>query len=197
MPRARRPDGYPDPREPSSRRRIKPRVPAVLTDASLEPDIVEIPARSAIALEGRGAPESETFINAVDALSAVASTALRLVDVLPLEARFFAEPPYASLSEAPREEWSWKLRIAVPDDVDEDAVRADNVALEHIPPMRVGRVLHVGPYGKDMMPSFEKVHAMLTANGLAPSGAHCEVYLNDPRETRPEELETIILVEIS
>jgi hypothetical protein len=182
---------------PLSRRRGKPRVPSALTDASSEPDVIELPARTAISIEGRGAPHGSTFDDAVGALSAVATAALHIVDVLPLEARFFAEPPYVSLSEAPVEEWRFRIRIAVPDDTDEEAVRADNIALERIPPMRVGRVLYTGPVGKELLARIAALHETLGGMGLVPSGAHSEVYLSDPRETAPGELETVILVELS
>ncbi len=116
--------------------------------------------------------------------------------------------------QAPRETWRWRLRIAVPDDVDEAELaaviqaavtrkggkvegsqEAQRVALERIPAARVARVLHVGPYA-DEPASFARVDDSLRAAGLRRARPHVEIYLSDPRRTKPGKLRTILLAEI-
>jgi hypothetical protein len=70
------------------------------------------------------------------------------------------------------------------------------VFLESIPAQRVGRILHVGPYGKEPA-SFELIAQVLGKAGLAAALTHIEVYLNDPSRTRPDKLKTVLLRELA
>jgi hypothetical protein len=115
---------------------------------------------------------------------------------------------------APRESWRWRLRIDVPADVTEaelaEVVRAattkkggklegsaeaGRVALERVPSMKVGRILHVGPYGEEPA-SFDRIRALLGAAGLRGGNAHQEIYLSDPMRTEPAKLRTVLLLEL-
>lgn len=57
-----------------------------------------------------------------------------------------------------------------------------------IPGGRVVKARHVGPY-ETLMDTYSEVMAFMTENGLVPS-AMWEYYLNDPRDTAPDELIT-------
>jgi hypothetical protein len=196
-------------------------MPQLLYEAKPAADVVDIPARTAVSIEGAGGPERETFGRSVGALYGVAyglkfarKPAGRDFRIGPLEGRWWAEGAESRVFVAPRESWRWRLRIAVPDDVSETevagAVRAATsrkggklegsadaarVALERIPAETMGRVLHVGPYA-DERASFEKIRAALEAAGRSGGLAHLEVYLSDPRRTRPEKLKTVLLLEL-
>jgi hypothetical protein len=53
------------------------------------------------------------------------------------------------------------------------------------------QILHIGPYDAER-PTIDTLHAYATANGLAATGKHHEVYLSDPRRTPPARLRTVI-----
>lgn len=197
-------------------------MPPELRDATTTPDIVTIPARTVLALEGTGAPESERFQQSVAAIYGVAYTLkfarkkLRRPDfkIGPLEARWWTADPTRALPEVAREQWCWELRIAVPEDVTaaevSQAIEAAtsrkggklegnpyvaNVERTALSAARCGRVLHVGPYGAEAA-SFARISATLKEAGLASRNLHSEVYLTDPRRAKPEKLKTVLLLEL-
>jgi len=218
------------PRRPAAARKRAPArkappglpMPELLYEAKPVADVVEIPARTALSIEGAGGPEQEAFGRSVGALYGVAyglkfarKPAGRDFRIGPLEGRWWAEGAESRAFVAPRETWRWRLRIAVPGDVSEaevaGAIRATTskkggrlegsadaarVALERIPAATMGRVLHVGPYA-DEPASFDKIRAALAAAGRTGGFAHLEVYLSDPRRTRPERLRTVLLLELA
>jgi hypothetical protein len=196
-------------------------MPAVLLDAATTPDVVEIEARTAVAIDGAGPPDEPGFQRALGALYGVAyglkfarKPGGRDFKIGPLEGRWWAEGAPEGIWQAPRHTWRWRLRLAVPGDVAEVDVagvvraavakrggklegseEARRVVLERIPGARVGRVLHVGPYA-DEPASFARMEAVLAAAGLRRARPHVEVYLSDPRRTKPEKLRTVLLGEV-
>ena len=76
----------------------------------------------------------------------------------------------------------------------EGSADARRVALERIPAQAMGRALHVGPYAEEPR-SFAKIEAALAAAGRTPGFPHLEVYLSDPRRTKPAKLRTVVLLE--
>lgn len=71
---------------------------------------------------------------------------------------------------------------AMPDDLDDS----------EIPGGRSARVLHVGPYPQ-LAQAYEAITAWIELSGETPGSAPYEVYLNDPRETAPEDLQTEVV----
>jgi hypothetical protein len=195
-------------------------IPDALIDAVPLPDVVRVPSRTVIALDGAGPPEAAAFPKGVGALYGVAFQ-LKFAQkgrgsdfrVGPLEARWWAEPAPATLSCAPRETWRWQVRLAVPDRISADEVTAAAEAVAHrkhgklegseeallvrrlfLDAQPMGRILHVGPYAEEG-PSLDAAREALVDAGLTPAGPHLEVYLNDPRRTAPGRLRTVLLVE--
>ncbi len=197
-------------------------MPEVLFKAKPAADVVEIPARTALSVDGTGGPEQEGFGRSVGALYGVAyglkfarKPAGRDFKIGPLEGRWWAEGAESRIVVAPRETWRWSLRIAVPGDVTETEVvsviqaatskkggklegspDAARVVLDRIPAETMGRILHVGPFA-DEPASFEKIRATLLAAGRTGGFAHLEVYLSDPRRTKPEKQQTVLLLELA
>ncbi len=196
-------------------------MPPVLLDAAAEPDVVEVPARTVVAIDGAGPPDGEAFGRSIGAIYG-AAYGLKFsrrdrgnsFKVGPLEGRWWAEGAPAEPLQAPRDTWRWRLRIAVPGDVGEgelaEVVRtatsrkggklegsaeARRVRLERIPKARLGRVLHVGPYAEEPA-SLARMDAAVVAAGLRPARSHLEVYLSDPRRTAPSRLRTVLLREL-
>jgi hypothetical protein len=196
--------------------------PRALVRATPTPDIVSVAKRRCLAIDGAGSPHDPAFEKAVAALFGV-SYALKFArkkagkadfKVGPLESHWSADPARVTTGRPPPEDWRWRLRLGVPDDVTKDEIdriKRDVVAkkggklhgdgvvphlfLESVPPQRLGRILHVGPYDQEPA-SLARVSDVLTHAGLTPAPTHIEVYRNDPRRTRPVALETVLLREV-
>ena len=211
----------PTKKRPAARQAVAPLpMPELLVKAGPTADVVQVPARSAVAIDGAGGPEQEAFGRSVGALYGVAyglkfarKPAGRDFKIGPLEGRWWAEGAESRAFVAPREAWRWRLRLAVPGDLTDAEVAgiiraattkkggklerspdAARVRLERIPAETMGRVLHVGPYA-DEPASFEKIRGAMAAAGRTAGMAHLEVYLSDPGRTRPEKLKTVLLLE--
>lgn len=192
-------------------------MPAALYKASSHPDLVEVPRRTVLCLEGRGAPAAPKFQACVGALYGVAfglkfrRRKLHQGDfkVGPLEALWWVDDDKKPFMSTPRGLWHWRLRMAVPDGVTKAELNAvikeatalgkggavlNSVHLEVVPAMEMGRMLHVGPYAGEVV-SFEALRLMLTSRGRMGRNRHIEVYLSDPRRTSPSRLKTVLLLE--
>ncbi len=204
----------------------KPLVPTpdALTKARAKPELVEVPARTVIAVDGEGGPSAPGFADAVQALYTIGYTlrfarkdeGLTPFKVGPLVGEWRAEGshPVAGGVPAP-DDWLWTLQIGVPDDVTMDEVEhaisaasnkpkgklAENAEAARIQLRTIGeghfaRILHVGPYATEPE-SFEKINTLLTERDLGREPWHVEVYLSDPGRTSPEKLKTSLLVRIA
>ena len=197
--------------------------PVALLKAREQPDLVDVPSRLVLALDGAGGPEESVFSAAIAALYGISYT-LRFgrkkaghpvfkIGVLEGEWRVAGED--SSIHEIPsRDAWRWRLQICVPHDVTEEELRvavetattrrggklegseqAQRIRLLGIEPARFARVLHVGPYSAEPE-SFAKIDQLLYAQGLRREPWHIEVYLSDPNRTAPEKLKTVLLTKV-
>jgi len=198
-------------------------VPPALLDARTDPDVVDMPARTAVSIDGAGPPEGPSFDKSIGAIYGGAyglkfarkKRGVPTFAIGPLEGRWWAEGARADLAIAPRETWRWRLRIGVPDDATdaelaevvraatakkggklEGSAEAGRLFVERIPPSKLGRILHMGPFA-DEPRSFARVDAELAAASLRPARSHLEVYLSDPRRTAPARLRTVLLRELA
>ncbi len=197
--------------------------PREIASASEKPDIVQLPRRRCLAIDGGGSPGDERFQQAIAALYGTAY-ALKLArkkagkhdfKIGPLEGHWAADVPLETTGRPPASTWRWRLRIGIPADVTHDELErikrelvtkkggkltgsptVAHLFVEAIPAERVGRVLHVGPYA-DEPASFARIGDVLADAGLNPAPTHIEVYLNDPRRARPAALRTVLLRELS
>jgi hypothetical protein len=197
--------------------------PEALVDARVEPDLVVIPARTVLALAGRGAPGDAAFQRSVGALHGI-TYGLKFArrahgkgdfHIGPLEARWWNDAPDRPFLETPPATWRWCLRLGVPDDVTDaelagvvqaaignkrgklvGSVEAEEIALVRLPTERCARALHVGAYS-DEKATFDRIFARLAAEGVAAAPRHAEIYLGDPTRTPPARLRTVLLVELA
>lgn len=171
--------------------------PAALLGGSSVPDLVEVPARSVVAIDGAGGPERDSFEKAATTLRWV-TAALQLARAArgrgflagPRETLWWVSPPPRGALVAPRETWRWRVRIAVPDDVTEQEVAAaiasaageppPQVKLEHLGPELMGRVLHDGPL-EDAPRSFASLRNLVEAHGLVAPSHFLQVRLDSHR----------------
>lgn len=197
--------------------------PREVASATAEPDIVRLPKRRCVAIDGSGSPGDAAFEQAVGALYGTAY-ALKFArkkagqhefKIGPLEGRWAADVPPNFRGKPPATTWRWRLRIGVPPDVTRDELErikeqvvtkkrgklagsatVPHVFVEALPAERVGRVLHIGPYA-DEPASFARIAGALERAGLKPAPTHIEVYLNDPRRVRPQALRTVLLRQLA
>ncbi len=214
------------PRSERKTRRIRhvPGAPPVcieLIGATASPDLIAVPGRVALAIDGEGSPASPAFASALGALYGVAFT-LKFARarsgrdsfaIGTLESRWWAVGDHGP-GVPPKDAWRWRLRLAIPADVEPielELAKATAIArkggklagsqivprvfLELIAPQRLGRILHVGSYASEPA-SLAKLDAMLVAAGATPSRSHLEIYLNDPRRTASSKLRTVLLREL-
>ncbi|MFD1049868.1 GyrI-like domain-containing protein, partial [Kibdelosporangium lantanae] len=179
--------------------------------------VVDVPELQYIAVDGEGDPNtSEAYVNAVEALYGVAyavkfaSKETRDFVVGPLEGLWRADDPAAFVARD-KGSWRWTMMISQPGWVTEDMVRtAVEGAARKKPNPALGKVrlltlvegtcvqiLHVGSYDAET-PILDRLHNhYMPENGLTFNGDHHEIYLSDPRRTRPEKLKTILRQPVS
>ena len=197
--------------------------PDELIKAKKKPDLVVVPERLVMALDGEGGPEESVFAASIGALYGVAYTlrfrrkaaSQQVFKVGVLEGEWRAEEVDLRDSEIPSPDtWQWRLQLCVPSNVSkeefaatveaattkkggklEGSEEAQRIQLLRLKPHRFARILHVGPYATEPE-SFAKIGAMLAEQGLEREPWHVEVYLSDPRRTEPERLRTALLAKI-
>ena len=178
-------------------------------------EIVEIPDRGFLAVDGHGDPNTSPAY--ADALAALYPVAYRLkfasnreLDrdyvVPPLEGPWWAEDMDAFTVARDKSAWHWTMMILVPEWVGADMV---NDALAQVgvkePPARLGDVglrvhreglcaqtLHIGSFD-DEAPVLARMHEeFIPSQGLHLTGTHHEIYLSDARRTAPEKQRTVL-----
>ena len=104
-----------------------------------------------------------------------------------------------------RENWKWRMMIAVPDWIEPSIFDAgiakasdklgeapDTLRLESFSEGQCAQILHIGPYRAEA-PTIARLHEeFLPEHDLVPTGHHHEIYLSDPRRVAPEKLKTIL-----
>lgn len=176
--------------------------------------VVDVPPMTFLTADGEGDPNtSEGYGQAVAALYS-ASYALKFASktshgrnyvVAPLEGLWWVEGDQP-FTEKNKERWHWRLMIRQPDWMTDDEVRAvlaDTATRKQLPAVLELQIrhlteglsvqtMHIGPYDTEA-PVIRRLHSeFLPENGFRENGEHHEIYLSDPRRTRPERLRTIL-----
>jgi hypothetical protein len=182
-----------------------------------EPALVKVPKMSFLMVDGQGDPNtSKDYMNAIGALYSVAYTAKFTLKksakgkdftVMPLESLWWADDP-KDFPNGEKRKWHWTAMIMVPKHVTKRVVN-DTIAqlkkkgkdkeLPGLPKLRLeefdeglsAQIMHIGPYSEER-PNIEKLHKHIVESGHKIVGKHHEIYLGDPRRTKPEKLKTVI-----
>ncbi|HYF92963.1 MAG TPA: GyrI-like domain-containing protein [Symbiobacteriaceae bacterium] len=183
----------------------------VLYNAKKDPEIVQVPDTWCLAITGAGAPESQEFQQAVEALYGLAYTLkFRLkpagldFKVPALEGLWWVEGAQEWFV-TPRDQWHWQLLIRMPDVVTEEhvaqtrpetAAKKQNPVILQIKYQRLvegtaAQLLHVGSFATERS-NIDRLHGFIEQHGYRPRGLHHEVYLSDFKRTAPEKLKTIL-----
>jgi hypothetical protein len=174
---------------------------------------VDVPELCFLMVDGTGSPEaSSAFQEAIGALYSVAYT-LRFAlkrereldwKVMPLEGLFWTNNNGHLVLDG-KADWNWTLLLLQPDFVThEEVARAAEAAGKKKPlpglrglrfeALREGpcvQTLYLGAYA-DEKPTIDRMHAFIAEQGYTLRGKHHEIYLGDPRRTKPERLRTVI-----
>lgn len=146
------------------------------------PVLTDLPARTVLAVDGRGAPEDPPFAAALRALYAVRAALGAPADV-PAEGTYTQGGDPARFDLDAPDGWHWTLAVPAPPDRTAEAVAT------------AAELLHRGPYA-DEGPSLDALHAFVAARGLRPAGPHTEVYLTDPAVTAPADNRTLLRIPV-
>jgi len=180
--------------------------------AKRKPDTVYVPDGKFLSLLGKADPNGEEYKEAIGALYSWAYT-LKFhhkgldedFKVMPLEGLWWIKDGTFDMNDpAPREDWRWRAFIRVPDYVTEEAMqelvpelsekkgkKVHDVSLWDYHEGISAQVLHIGPYSEET-PTINVLHQWVEDKGYRLRGHHHEIYLSDPRRSKPENMKTII-----
>jgi hypothetical protein len=176
--------------------------------------LVEVPAMNFIMIDGRGAPESDAYQQAVSALYSIAYTlkfARKKADgteypVMALEGLWWADDMSVfDPQKADRNKWQWTMMIMQPDFITQSDFSAARdsagkkkpnpaiarVRLERFQEGKAAQLMHIGPFSAEG-PNVRKVHEKIVEIGGKLSGKHHEIYLSDFRKADPLKMKTIL-----
>ncbi|MCX6143907.1 MAG: GyrI-like domain-containing protein [Ignavibacteriales bacterium] len=178
-----------------------------------EVELVRVPKFNYLMIDGEGDPNnSQSFQEAVQALYTVAYTLKFMIKkeksvdypVMALDGLWWMDD-MSQFSMENRGAWRWTLMILQPAVVTKSAfVKALKQAKEkkgfaalskiRLEPYTEGlsvQIMHVGPYAEEA-PTIQNLHAAARERGCELRGKHHEIYLGDPRKSKPEKLKTVI-----
>jgi hypothetical protein len=193
---------------------LKKQMPAFYKPSKKEVSVVDVPDMNFLMIDGKGDPNSsEEYAQAVAALYTLAYTikfrikkGKKAVDfsVMPLEGLWWVDD-MRLFTDKDKSAWKWTMMIAQPDFVDRDLIaetRAETVKKKNPPALakvrfeayhegRAAQILFIGPYSAEG-PAIARIHEHIRLAGGDRRGKHHEIYLNDPRRTAPEKLQSIL-----
>lgn len=198
---------------------LKKRYKHLYVPSAKKPAIIDVPAFNFVMLDGVIEPDetpdtSPAFRHAFEALYGASYTlkfASKLrkqnpIDytVMALEGLWWVES--GDFDFAKKEPWHWTMMTMQPEHItaemfqeavaqlkkkDKGGPALDQLRFERFHEGLAVQIMHVGPYAEEP-PTIEKMHAFARENGYRLRGKHHEIYLGDPRRTRPDRLKTVL-----
>lgn len=179
--------------------------------SSKTPSLVDVPPMNFLMLDGRGKPDGKGFQQAAATLYPLAYTLKWLIrlacdvdfHVMPMEVcwrinrqqKQFAWTMMLMQPEPVTAEWVAEARQKVLPKV-EDTALLEQVRFERLAEGMCVQFLHVGPY-EGMDAALDRMVALAEGEGytLPARNAH-DIYLNDIRKTKPENLKAVMRFKI-
>lgn len=179
--------------------------------------LVNVPTMKFLIIDGKGDPNGPDFQNAVAALYGISYTIkfwprkgftpknYEEFKVSPLEGLWRAEGNKPISNATPPDKWQWRIMIRQPEFVTSQLIekaKAELLAKKDNPKIADAKlaeftegksvqVMHIGPYSEEYQ-DIQKMMNYAASNGLEFCGWHHEIYLGDPRRTKPERLRTVL-----
>lgn len=193
---------------------LKKQMPALYKPSKKEITVVDVPDMNFLMIDGKGDPNtSEEYAQAVAALYTLAYTikfhvkkGKKAVDfsVMPMEGLWWVDD-MRTFSAEDKSAWKWTMMIVQPEFVTGGLVeeaRAEVAKKKDLPALprirfgvyhegRAAQILFIGPYSAEG-PTIARIHEHIRQAGGDRRGKHHEIYLNDPRRTAPEKLQSIL-----
>lgn len=175
--------------------------------------ILDVPVFNYLSIEGKGEPDSQLFLEAMEALYSVSyklkfrikeSINPKNYTVMPLEGQWWAKNPNDFVNNK-KENWQWNLMIMQPNFINNELIEEtkeiikskktlpalEKLKFETIQDGTSAQILHIGPYSEEG-PTLVKLHDYFKNKNYTFNGRHREIYIGDPRKSAPERLRTII-----
>ena len=193
---------------------LKKKLKHLYSPSKKEVVLVDVPPMNFLMIDGKGDPNtSESYRQALEALYGVAYT-LKFdlkkrgvgpdFTVMPLEGLWWMEGR-EDFDPEDKDNWSWTSMILQPDHItaehlttamDQLREKKDPPALEQ---MRFemhdeglsAQIMHIGPYAEERT-NHREASPIRRGTGSQLHKKHHEIYLGDPRRTKPENLRTVI-----
>ena len=181
--------------------------------------VVDVPKMNFLMIDGMGDPAtSQAYQDAIGALYNVAYTLKFMMklkvkpavdySVMPSEGLWWVEGVEHFTMEqlmGRRDEWQWTMMIMQPDIITRELVAQasdevkrkkdppclDKIRFESLKEGTCAQIMHIGPYSAEQ-PNIQRLHAFILEGGHVLRGKHHEIYLGDPRRTKPEKLKTVL-----
>ncbi len=179
--------------------------------AKKDPQLIDVQEMAFLMVDGEGYPgTSQAYMDSIQALYTMSYTIKfmfkleRKIDfpVMALEGLWWNSSG-GDFPAAPQD-WRWTSMLMEPDcvkkeDVERAREKAKEKNLASLSQLRFqkfkeglsAQILHIGPYSEEK-PTIERLHQFIEAEGYERKGKHHEIYLGDPRRSKPENLKTII-----
>ncbi|MFX0015233.1 MAG: GyrI-like domain-containing protein [Promethearchaeota archaeon] len=177
--------------------------------------IVDVPPLQFLMIDGQGYPgTSQEYQDAMMTLYPLSYTVKFMMKkygkdyvVMPLEGLWWAKDMFVftvAFMER-KEEWLWTSMIMQPDFITREMIdeAIEEVTKKKNPPAiskvrfetynegLSAQIMYFGAYSEEG-PTIEQMHNFIKNRGYKLRGKHHEIYLSDPRRTKPEKLKTII-----
>lgn len=184
-----------------------------------EPKEILVPPILFLAADGTGAPEGESYREALQLLYTISFT-IKMSNRAGCAPEGYVEyvvPPLEGLwdtNAAGRDTWRWTSLIRQPDFVTQEVFQqACHEANRKKGPLAIERLrliqweegrcvqaMHIGPYTAEDG-TLQLLHRYMEQNGLVSrigegNARHHEIYLGDPRRTPPERLRTVLRIPV-
>ena len=173
---------------------------------------VTVPKMNFIMIDGTGNPNNRAYQQAVEALYTLSYTLKFTIkkesgveySVMPLEGLWWAQD-MPDFQKGNKDNWQWTAMIMQPEYVTEKLFRSavDKVKADKNPPALsearfeafdeglCAQIMYIGPYAEEG-PIISRIHEFIADSRYQLRGKHHEIYLGDPRRSKPEKLKTIL-----
>ena len=197
---------------------FKKKLGKLYDESAKEPSILNVPQMSYLMIDGEGDPNnSKDYVDAVQSLYSVAYTMKFAIKkegkikyaVMPLEGLWWVDD-MSKFSQEDKRNWKWTAMIMQPEVVTKevfDKCLEDARKRKGFPGILKIRfakydeglsvqIMYVGPYSGEGQ-TIKRLHEFAKKDRYRLRGRHHEIYLGDPRRTKPEKLKTIIRQPVS
>jgi len=179
--------------------------------------MVEVPEMQFLMIDGIGSPgDSQEYL---DALAVLYPVVFKTKFLSKAKGKDYVVPPLEGLwwaknmddfTEGNRDKWKWTMMIMQPEWITREMIdEAIDITKEKKPELaklvpklrlekykegKAAQIMHIGPYSEEG-PNIQKIHKFIKDKDGKFDGhnlKHHEIYLSDPRKSKPEKMKTII-----